>query len=332
MYHKAEVSALNIREVITLIKSITDIDLRLLRVFDTVTKCGGFAAAQAVLNVSQANISMQMKHLEERLGVVLCHRGRSGFWLTEEGKAVLDACHVLFRSLDEFRAVVSAAAGAISGRLHLSIVDNSIFNEKFHLASAIRSFKERSPNSEIVVNVTATNDVEQMVLDGSCDLGIGFFPARRQGLTYNPLYTAGMHLYCGARSPLFERAPYDLAIEDILAEEHAARAYISNTQLPSFEKKFSVGASAANIEGLMMLIISGKYTAYLPSHYANHWVKTDQIRPLLPDQLGYQCLYEVATKPKRNRSELLEMFIDTLLQEHDPVELIDYRIGSPDPN
>ncbi|WP_417280586.1 LysR family transcriptional regulator [Celeribacter sp.] len=311
-----------------MLTSIADVDLRLLRVFETVTRCGGFAAAQSALNVSQANISMQMKQLEERLGVVLCHRGRSGFWLTEEGKAVLDACHVLFRSIDEFRAVVSATAGTVSGRLHLSIVDNSIFNENFSLASAIHNFKEQSPNSEIVINVAATNDVEQMVLDGSCDLGVGFFPARRQGLTYHSLYTSGMNLYCGDRSPLFDRAPNELALEDVLAEEHAARAYVSNAQLPHFEKKLSVGASAANIEGLMMLILSGKYTAYLPSHYAENWTRSDRIRPLLPDQLGYKCLYEVATKPKRNQSELLEMFMETLLGVHEPVASVDYRIGS----
>lgn len=311
-----------------MLRSIADVDLRLLRVFDTVARSGGFAAAQSALNVSQANISMQMKQLEERLGVTLCHRGRSGFWLTEEGKTVLEACRVLFRSLDEFRSVVSSASGTISGRLHLSVVDNAVFNDGFHLPQTIRRFKEKSRNSELVIHVAATNDVEQMVLDGSCDLGIGFFPARRQGLKYHPVFSARMNLYCGASHPLFARAPHDLQLEDVLIEEHAARAYVSSAQLPVFERKLTVGASAANIEGLLMLILSGKYTGYLPEHYANLWTQTDSIRPILPKALGYHCLYELATKPQQQRSDLLELFVATLQEQHDPIASDDFKIGS----
>ncbi|WP_457774756.1 hypothetical protein [Phycobium rhodophyticola] len=51
---------------------------------------------------------MQMKQLEERLGATLCQRGRSRLWLTDKGKIVLDSCHALLRSMDDFRAVVSA--------------------------------------------------------------------------------------------------------------------------------------------------------------------------------------------------------------------------------
>ena len=59
-----------------------DVDLKLLRVFETIVKCGGFSAAQAALNVGQSTISEQMTQLEARLGVKLCQRGRSGFRLT----------------------------------------------------------------------------------------------------------------------------------------------------------------------------------------------------------------------------------------------------------
>lgn len=308
--------------------SVSDVDIRLLKVFMTVARCGGFAASQSALNVSQANISMQMKQLEERLGVTLCHRGRSGFWLTEEGKEVLEACQTLFRSLDEFRSSVAASSGRLSGRLHVSVVDNSVFSENFRLHAAIRDFKEEGNNSEVVLYVVATNEVEQMVLDGSCDMGIGFFPARRQGLEYKPLFTSGMNLYCGRGHPLFDSAPHEIELDDVFTEEHAARGYVSGTQLPSFERKFLVGASASTVEGLVTFILSGKYTAYLPYHYARHWVTTDEIRPLLPDQIGYNCLYEFTTKTESKRSQLLNLFIEKIRSVHSKVEGDQYQIGT----
>ena len=70
------------------LKRLTDIDLRLLRVFRTVVEAGGFAAAEVALGISRAAISMAMRDLETRLHLRLCLRGRSGFAVTEEGRQV----------------------------------------------------------------------------------------------------------------------------------------------------------------------------------------------------------------------------------------------------
>jgi LysR family transcriptional regulator, transcriptional activator for bauABCD operon len=308
--------------------SISDIDLRLLRLFMTVVRCGGFAAAQSVLNVSQANISMQMKQLEERLGMKLCHRGRSGFWLTDEGKEVLESCQTLFRSLDEFRSSVAFSSGRIGGRLHISVIDNSIFNEAFKLHETISEFKKHGTRTEVVLYVVAPNEVEQMVFDGSCDLGIGFFPARRQGLDYHPLFSTNMNLYCGRKNSLFKRAPDKLTLDDVLSEEHAARGYVSNAQLPNFEKKFLVGASSSTIEGLATLVLSGLYTAYLPLHYARNWTAKDEIRPLLPAKIGYSSLYEIITKKDVKQNKLLAVFVDTLKSLHGNIDGSAFNIGT----
>ena len=65
---------------------ISDMDLRLLRVFRTVADCGGMAAAELELNIGTSTVSRHIKDLETRLGLVLCRRGRAGFALTPEGQ------------------------------------------------------------------------------------------------------------------------------------------------------------------------------------------------------------------------------------------------------
>ena len=54
--------------------SLGDVDLRLLRVFMTIVQCNGFSAAHASLGMTQATISTHMRHLEERLRVLMCER------------------------------------------------------------------------------------------------------------------------------------------------------------------------------------------------------------------------------------------------------------------
>jgi DNA-binding transcriptional LysR family regulator len=307
--------------------TVSDVDLRLLKVFMTVVRYRGFAAAQDVLNVSQANISMQMKHLEVRLGFKLCHRGRSGFWLTDEGKAVVEACQVLFRSMDEFKSAVASASGRVAGRLHVSVIDNSIFNATFHLHQAIRDFKEHDGDAEVVLYVVAPNEVEQMVFDGSCDLGIGFFPSRRQGLDFVPLFASRMNLYCGRGHPLFDKAPDGVGLEEVLAAQHAARGYVPSAQIPEFERKFLVGASASSVEGLATFVLSGKYTAYLPDHYALHWAERGEIRAILPERIGYESLYELVTR-KGTRSKLLNAFTRRLLATRPELKHGGFQIGT----
>ena len=68
---------------------LSDLDLRLVRVFLAVVDASGVSAAQMTLNVGSSTISTQLATLETRLGFRLCDRGRGGFKLTPKG-AMLD--------------------------------------------------------------------------------------------------------------------------------------------------------------------------------------------------------------------------------------------------
>lgn len=101
-----------------MLRTVTDLDLRLLRIFSTVVKCGGFTAAQAELNMSQSNISMHIGSLEKRLGYRLCERGKGGFRLTAKGKRILDASQAMFDAIGLFRD----EAQGLSGNLAVDLI------------------------------------------------------------------------------------------------------------------------------------------------------------------------------------------------------------------
>ena len=97
-----------------MLSNLSESDIRLLRVFSAVVDAGGFSAAQIDLNVSQSTISTHMTALEQRLGVRLCERGRSGFRLTERGTLIYQAAQRLFSAIDEFRSDAGAARRGIA--------------------------------------------------------------------------------------------------------------------------------------------------------------------------------------------------------------------------
>ena len=85
---------------------ISDMDMRLLRVFKAVVDCGGMAAAELELNIGISTISRHVKDLEIRLGLALCRRGRGGFSLTQEGEQIYAQTLSLLAATDAFRTGV----------------------------------------------------------------------------------------------------------------------------------------------------------------------------------------------------------------------------------
>ena len=58
------------------LRSLSDVDIRLVRIFITVTECGGFAASEVELNIGRSTISKHISDLELRIGLKLCNHVR----------------------------------------------------------------------------------------------------------------------------------------------------------------------------------------------------------------------------------------------------------------
>jgi DNA-binding transcriptional LysR family regulator len=101
-----------------------------------------------------------------------------------------------------------------------------------------------------------------------------------------------------------------LTIEEIAAGGLIARGYLTK-----FDQKF-FGASphkatVFNMEAAAILILSGKFGGFLPSHYARRWVELDQMRALRPDLLTFAPEFGIVTRKGRN----LGLAAKTLIEE-----------------
>jgi len=298
-------------------QQVSDIDLRLLQVFLTVVRCGSFAAAQSVLNIGQPTISEHMSKLEARMGARLCERGRGGFRLTESGKQVHQAALRLFTSVEDFRHEVSELDHHLRGQLNIGIIDNTITNSESPLPEAIYRFSQRAKKVFIQIEVKPPSELEQSVLMGNLHAAIGPYPVRISGLEYQPVFKEKQLLYCGAKHPLFDTK--DANIETIREANIVARGYMHAGDL----EILGVQASSAvidNVEAQAMLILTGEYIGFLPSHYAQQWVVKNELRALIPEQLFYSTTMELIIKSGGFRSSVLQAFLDEFNQDKPPGE------------
>ncbi|WP_224984592.1 LysR family transcriptional regulator [Geomonas agri] len=99
--------------------------LRSLRILTAIASKGSFAAAAEQLCLTQSAISLQMKNLEEELGVPLFERTGRGTKLNLNGKLVVERAREILDLYDGIRAELSPS-GVIRGALTLGAVPTVI--------------------------------------------------------------------------------------------------------------------------------------------------------------------------------------------------------------
>jgi DNA-binding transcriptional LysR family regulator len=264
---------------------VSDIDLRLLRVFRTVVEAGGYTNAQALLNISQSTISTQMSQLEIRLGFTLCHRGRGGFRLTDQGEVLYRRVVQLFQSLQQFQLQTEELKCGLSGHLRIGIIDNIITDPACPVGPALAEFAGQPNNAvRISLDVLSPQELEAQVLDKSIDAAFGIFCSRLSGLSYKPLYRERDVLVCHRSHPLAAMRQDPSLRHEISKARKVIRAFLGKQELlPMNTESDTVFATVANVEAAALLIQSGVYIGFLPEHYAQHWIESGEMIALLPD-------------------------------------------------
>lgn len=293
---------------------ITDVDLRLLRVFTTIVECGGFAGAQTELNVGMSTISTHMSTLEARLGVRLCQRGRVGFSLTDKGRVIYEAAKQLFAALDDFRATAGAQRGQLTGNLNLGIVDSIVTNPDVRLQDVIRRFNEREHDVHINLVIDARQELERAVLDGRLHAAIGPFERRITGLEYTRLCTEEHAVYCGRGHPFYDRPDADITMADIAESSFVARGYMDRADLERLDIR-KHGATVFNMEAQAILILSGGYIGFLPAHFAERWMATAELRQIRRHELGYRSQFYLIARRGAPETMVIRTFLADLRAE-----------------
>lgn len=305
-----------------LIRTLSDVDIRLVRIFIIVTECRGFAASEFELNIGRSTISKHIADLETRIGLKLCNRGPSGFSLTPEGGQVLIAARKLLSSIDGFQSEIDDIHTTLTGTLRIGLFDQSSTNPNANIHKAIRQFDKIAPEVDLEVALDPPSALEARVTDGSLHAAI--VPIHRHStlLNYIPLYSEKMTLYCGEGHSLFDTAR-DLPLAELNLADHKYAGYAFNS--PNMMAGQNLGITrAARVqeeEALSLLIQSGRYIGFLADHVAETFIRKGIVRPIAPDETSYTSTFAAITRKKPEADRKTLEFISCLTSFHDAHEL-----------
>lgn len=291
--------------------SLSDVDLRLLRVFATIVHHGGFSAAQASLGMTQATISIHMRDLEARLGLRLCERGRSGFILTEEGSQIHAATLELFGSIERFQSRLGDAQGELSGTLRFGLVDAMVSNGALNLPAALAAFHRAAPRVRLEIDVAAPQVLHQGLLNGSYQVVLTPETASTtsQFRACNA-FSEVQKLYCGQKHALFNLPNESITPEMLETQPFARRTYMADA--PICGVNFGWSAATPHMEGTLLLLLTGVYIGFLPDHYAEDAVNKGLLRAILPNVMSFEDIFYIAY-PRERPSRAAKTLTDAIL-------------------
>lgn len=297
-----------------LLGNITDTDLRLLRVFQAVAACGGFAAAELELNINRSTISRHIKDLETRLGVTLCRRGRGGFALTAEGQQVHAGARRMMAAIEDFRHEVDELHRRLSGTVAIALFDKTATNPACKIHRALAAFDREAPEVHPELHVEPINAIERGVIEGRFHLGVIPDHRRSTSLDYARLFNEQMYLYCARGHELFDRGR--LTAAQIRRCRYVGIGYHS----PNLEVSRALGlarhATAHDQEAVAHLVLSGRYLGFLPDHYANTFVADGRMRPLLPGTFQYACEFSAIVRHAPPPSRVVQTLLEAMVAAH----------------
>jgi DNA-binding transcriptional LysR family regulator len=154
-----------------------------LKVFRTVAEHLSFRKAAELLFLTQPAVSLQIKTLEEDLGIRLFDRAAGKVSLTRQGSILLCHAQKLASIAVEAARELSANEVQLSGMFALGV---STTIAQYVLARFLAIFVAEHPRLQLSVHSGNTDAIVRLLLDGKVSIGLIAGPARQRGIHAEP--------------------------------------------------------------------------------------------------------------------------------------------------
>lgn len=175
-----------------------------------VANYGSFSLAAEKCFVTQPSLSMQVKNLEEELGVIVLDRSKKPVLPTDAGLAVIRQAKEAVQAFAMVREVVSDLQNEISGTLRLGVIPTIA---PYLLHRFIPDFVRKCPKVELQIREMMTDDIIRALDRDMLDAAIMAGGTSPEGIREEELFNDRFFAYVSTDHPLCQRS--NIRIEDI---------------------------------------------------------------------------------------------------------------------
>lgn len=300
--------------------NVRDINLNLLRVFESTYRCGGMTHAAAELFTTQSAVSQSIKQLELSLDCPLFDRLGRKLVATEQGKQLYQYCVPLLEQLEEqlgeFLTVKKQVAGLVTLGVPIEYGNNVVLPELSFLG-------KKHPMLRFQIRYGHAHEMNRELLEGRLDFAIidSFGMDRRIGqeaLDVEHLALCAHQNYVDQKvsdMPSKRSDYFEFDYIDYVADAPVLRQWFEH-HFKKAPPQLKIRATLMDVQGMARMIGLGLGLGVLPMHVVVRLRKqgekmvifNEKKRPL-ENQLSLAYL------PDKTRSLAVEVAINHLLEK-----------------
>lgn len=170
-----------------------------------------FANAADKCMVTQPTLSMQIKKLEEYLGVIIFDRSKQPVMPTDVGKQIIEQARNILRETAHLENLAKGYHQNISGRLNIGIIPTLA---PYLLPLFLGKLMERHPGVKLNIKELTTVEIINELKKDNLDVGILSTPLHEENIYEEPLFFEEIKIYTQFGHPLSEKkkvTPEDVA-------------------------------------------------------------------------------------------------------------------------
>ncbi len=296
-----------------------------------------FVQAAEHCHVTQSTLSMQIKKLEESLGVLIFDRSKKPIQFTSIGVQIVAQAQIGLSEIERIRTIIKMNQQEIADDLAIGILPTL---SPYLLPLFLIPFTRKNPNIKIRVLELQTDQIIKKVRTNELDIGIIATPVEEQNLNTIPLFQEAFMAYVSDSHFLHRKESIDYA--DLVGEDlwllekgHCFRGQVLNicedNRLQS--ERSGIQFESGSLETLRRIVDSQHGYTLLPElslqgFNEEQYRKIRRFKKPAPARevrlLLHQSYHNRATIDLL-RQEIQENLPDKLSQNHEELTVINWR-------
>lgn len=240
-------------------------NLRDLKYIVSVASEQNFARAADKSFVSQPTLSMQIKKLEEELGVQIFERSQKKFLITKVGEEIVKKASIILREAEEIKNIARNSKDPFSGEIRIGAFPTLA---SYFFPQIIGKISKKFPNLKLLLIEEKTEILLEKLKKGDIDAAFIAMPCNDFGLDHQKIFEEEFLLAVSQNHELAKKKKIDKKDfrkkELMLLEDgHCLRdqALEACSMLGSFEKQ---DFRASSLETLRQMVIAGVGITFIP--------------------------------------------------------------------
>ncbi len=280
-----------------------------------VANYGSFSVASDYCFVTQPSLSMQVKSLEEELGVILLDRSKKPVIPTEAGEVVLDQAREALKAYNQIKEAVAQLKGETSGKLRLGVIPTIA---PYLLHKFIPAFAKNFPKVELEISEMVTEDIIMSLRKDKIDAALVASGTCGDGIIEQDLFSDTFFAYVSRDNSLFERS--NIRIEDIdlnelviLTSKNCMRDQIIELCQARRNMPSHYSFEAGSLETLMRIVDSTSAITIIPEMAVEYIPKEHQDQVKVLSKGAASRRIAIAVRRTYVKSSIIKALSDTII-------------------